>query len=58
MGSRAQKYRERALDCKKLADAVTDPVVRFDLMDISRQWWELADQIEFLESLRTSPTGG
>ena len=55
MGTRAQECRERALDCKNLADAVSDPIVRFDLTEISRQWWELADQIEVLESV---PVGG
>ena len=49
MGSRAQKCRERALDCKCLADAARDPVIRFDLIEMSRQWRELADQIESLE---------
>jgi hypothetical protein len=51
MGLRAQKCRERALDCRCLADAARDPFIRFDLMEISRQWRELADQIEFLERL-------
>jgi hypothetical protein len=51
MGLRVQKCRERALDCEYLADAVRDPVMRFDLMETSRQWRELADQIEFLEKL-------
>ena len=51
MGSIAQKCRERALNCKYLADAARDPAIRFDLMEISRQWWELAGQIELLERL-------
>jgi hypothetical protein len=35
-----------------LADAVCNPVIRFDLIEMSRQWRELAAQIEFLEKVR------
>ena len=51
MGSRAQKYLERALNCQCLADAMRDPILRFDLLEIARQWQELAEQVEWLDQL-------
>ena len=42
MRSRAQKYRERALDCEYLADTIRDPVCRLDMIEIARQWREIS----------------
>jgi len=54
MRSRAQKYRERALDCEYLAGTIRDPVCRLDMIEIARQWRELAEQVELLDKLSVS----
>jgi hypothetical protein len=50
MEPRAQKYRERALDCEYLADTIRDPVCRLEMIE-ARQWRELAKQDELLDKL-------
>ena len=41
---RAEQYRRKMIECRRLALASTDPAVRQIFLDIADQWRELAEQ--------------
>jgi DNA repair ATPase RecN len=46
---RAKRCRDRAEQCRAWADLATHQVSKLEFMDVSRQWDELAKEIEGIE---------
>src|SRR6516162_5860252 len=46
---RAKRCRDRAEQCRAWADLATHQVSKWEFMDVSRQWDELAKEIEQIE---------
>ena len=44
--SKAEQYRARAVDCEHMAKEARDPVLKWELADLARQWRELAEDVE------------
>jgi hypothetical protein len=42
--NKVEEYRARALECETKAAQVHDPEVRRQLLDVARQWDQMADQ--------------
>jgi hypothetical protein len=49
MPTRPEIYRQKALECELAASAAVVPTLRQTLMDLAKQWRELAGHSEYLE---------
>jgi hypothetical protein len=52
MGTRAQVYRQNAKDCVALAAMSTDTASRMQFKAATRQWLQLADDVELLDRIK------
>jgi hypothetical protein len=43
-----------ATECRRIAEAASDPGTRCDFLDIERRWLRLAESWQFWEQLRAS----
>jgi len=44
MSSRANLYRQKAIECENAADRVADPQVKASYRQMSRKWRDMADR--------------
>jgi|HubBroStandDraft_1064217.scaffolds.fasta_scaffold1280414_1 hypothetical protein len=49
MGKRAEEYRARAAECEALAADVFDSKIKATYADLTKQWRDLARQVDTLE---------
>jgi hypothetical protein len=55
MGSRAQQFRVKSLECFQAAQKVTDTTSRDYFLELAQHWRELADEVEALDRERPKP---
>jgi hypothetical protein len=46
---RMQRCLDKAHECERLAEQATDRIMRYDYLDLARQWRELAEDDRRLE---------
>jgi hypothetical protein len=49
MGERTDRCRENAVECKRMAMAVTDQTIRSIYLDLAKEWTAMAEEAEELE---------
>ncbi len=54
MATRAETYRLKAQECEALAETLSHPDSKQQMLSTARQWWELAEQVELLDRLDLS----
>jgi hypothetical protein len=52
MSERAERYRENASECERMAHGVSDPSIKAIYTDLAQQWWKMAEQVEILDRER------
>jgi hypothetical protein len=55
MDSRAQRYRECAVECERMASGVSDPSIKALYLDLAKQWRAMAEQADILDRERLKP---
>jgi hypothetical protein len=52
MYSRAEQYRRRGIEAQQRAAQAIEPLVREAFEEVSRDWFALAEQVEWLDRYR------
>ena len=54
MPTRAELYRQRAMECEALAERANDADRKARLREAAKQWADLAEQVEQLDATKTA----
>jgi hypothetical protein len=55
MGSRAEEYRAKAVECESIASTTSDLKIKAIYADLAKRWRDLARQVDTLERQPPKP---
>ena len=57
MSSSPDAFREKAADCERQTEEIKDPSIKQTLLNLAKQWRDLARQVEDLDRIRDESVG-